>query len=107
MAKGVLTREMPGAPEVFADGVTNVAVRRNVVRLTLLSERFEPEKADITERVIVGHIAMSMAGFLDLYARMGSLVDQMKDRGALVDRETSAKKIASKKSVKRVRSKGG
>lgn len=77
------------APEIFADGVASVAIRRNVARLTLVSERVAIENPDQTDRVVVGHMAMSLAGFLDLQARMQNIVDQMRERGAVVPRENA------------------
>jgi hypothetical protein len=115
MAKAPKTPEAPGAAEVFADGVATVAVRRNVARMTLVSDRVDPDDPDTSHRVVVGHVAMNLAGFLDLHARMQNIVDQMRSRGAVTPRtapaggsakqpaakKTAAKKTAAKKAAKK------
>lgn len=96
MAKAPKIIEVPDAPEIFADGVANVAIRRNVARLTLVSERVDPNTADDSNRVVVGHVAMNLAGFLDLHARMQNIVNQMRDRGTVVQRDQDADSAATK-----------
>lgn len=90
------THQQSDAPEIFADGVTSVAVRRNVARITMMSERVGVEDVDQTDRVVVGHVAMTLAGFLDLHARMSNIVDQMKDRGAVAPIAPAAKKTTKR-----------
>jgi len=92
------THQESDAPEVFADGVASVAIRRNIARITMISERVSVDDAEQTDRVVVGHVAMSLAGFLDLHARMLNIVDQMKDRGAVVPKASS--KVVAKKPAK-------
>ena len=66
----------PAAPEIFADRATSVAIRGNVARLSFGSERpaADPSSPDT---VVSGHVALSVRGFLSLYAQMQSVVKQM------------------------------
>jgi hypothetical protein len=71
------------APEIYADGATSIAIRRNVARITLVSDRASASAKQPVERVVVGHVAMSVAGFVSLYLRMGSVVEQMRAAGLI------------------------
>lgn len=67
-------------PEIYADKVQTLTVRGNVARLALVSERPENGTGSPTP-VLVGHLAMSMPGFLQLYTQMRNVVRQMEARG--------------------------
>ena len=69
-------------PEIYADRVHNLTVRANVTRFALVSERPAGASAD-TAPVYVGHVAMPVQGFLQLYAQMRSIVEQMQARGLI------------------------
>jgi hypothetical protein len=70
-------------PEIYADGATSIAIRRNVARITLVSDRASASAKQPIERVVVGHVAMSVAGFVSLYLRMASVVEQMRAAGLI------------------------
>lgn len=95
------------APEVYADRVQALTVRGNVARMALVSERPETVGGGV-EPVLVGHIAMPLPGFLQLYTQMRNVVRQMEERGlinGLSDIDTAAQK--PKKSSTSARSKRG
>ncbi len=92
----------PNAPEIYADKTTSVAIRGNVARISLASDRAgaSTQQADT---VISGHVALSVRGFLQLYAQMQSVVRQMEESGLLkpsvaakTKPETAKKKPASR-----------
>ena len=63
----------PNAPEIYADKTTSVAIRGNVARISLASDR-AGASAQETDSVVSGHVALSVRGFLQLYAQMQSVV---------------------------------
>ena len=83
----------PIAPEIYADRASAVALRGNVARITLASERSVADNED-TEAVVAGHVALSVRGFLHLYAQMQSVVTQMEANGLIKRPETTEKKPA-------------
>jgi len=89
------------APEIFADEASSVTIRRNVARFTFTSDRPLGEGAD-AEPVVVGHLAMSVTGFLSLYGRMDSIVRQLREAGRIGAGEAAApaKKPAPKAAKK-------
>lgn len=72
----------PVAPEIYADRASAVALRGNVARITLASERSVADNED-TKAVVAGHVALSVRGFLHLYAQMQSVVTQMEANGLI------------------------
>jgi hypothetical protein len=86
----IATVASPGVPEIFADGAASVVIRRNVARITLVSDRVTPASPSSVERVVVGHLAMSVAGFVGLYARMASVVEQLRAAGVIAKETTGA-----------------
>lgn len=88
----------PNAPEIYADRASAVALRGNVARITLASERTAADNAD-PEMVVSGHIALSVRGFLHLYAQMQSVVTQMESNG-LIKRPNSEPENAKKEPAK-------
>ena len=85
----------PTAPEIYADRASAVALRGNVARITLASER-SAEDNTTTDAVVAGHIALSVRGFLHLYAQMQSVVTQMEANGLIKHPETAAKAPAKR-----------
>jgi len=83
----------PIAPEIYADRASAVALRGNVARITLASERSVEDNA-VTDAVVAGHIALSVRGFLHLYAQMQSVVTQMEASGLIKRPDAEAKKPA-------------
>lgn len=83
----------PVAPEIYADRASAVALRGNVARITLASERANEDSAD-AEAVVAGHIALSVRGFLHLYAQMQSVVSQMEANGLIKRPDAGAEKPA-------------
>ena len=94
------------APEVYADGVLSVAIRRNVARIALTSERVT-SPGDDPEAVVVGHVAMSVPGFLNLYGRMDSIVQQLREQGRLVVPDGGGEAAPAKKAAKKTAKKTG
>lgn len=99
----------PIAPEIYADRASAVALRGNVARITLASERAASDNV-APETVVAGHIALSVRGFLHLYAQMQSVVTQMEANG-LIKRpdaeDESAKKDPAKPAKKTTRRRSG
>lgn len=93
----------PIAPEIYADRASAVALRGNVARITLASERAAEDNTE-PEAIVAGHLALSVRGFLHLYAQMQSVVNQMEANG-LIKRPEAAKtaKPASKTAKKATR----
>jgi putative protein kinase ArgK-like GTPase of G3E family len=90
----------PIAPEIYADRASAVALRGNVARITLASERAAEDNAE-TETVVAGHLALSVRGFLHLYAQMQSVVNQMEANGLIKRPEAEKKtKTAAKTTTK-------
>jgi hypothetical protein len=58
------------APDIFCDGVLAIELRHDVLRITLHTERIDAADGKTINRVIVGHLAMPQAGFVDLYNQM-------------------------------------
>lgn len=83
----------PAAPEIYADRASAVALRGNVARITLASERSVEDNMS-TDAVVAGHIALSVRGFLHLYAQMQSVVNQMETSGLIKRPGAEAKKPA-------------
>jgi putative protein kinase ArgK-like GTPase of G3E family len=85
----------PIAPEIYADRASAVALRGNVARITLASERSAEDNAE-TETVVAGHLALSVRGFLHLYAQMQSVVNQMEANGLIKrpEAEKTAKSVS-------------
>ena len=90
----------PVAPEIYADRASAVALRGNVARITLTSERTVEDNAE-AEAVVAGHLALSVRGFLHLYAQMQSVVNQMEANGLIKRPDAEQKaKPASKSTAK-------
>lgn len=90
----------PIAPEIYADRASAVALRGNVARITLTSERSAQDNAE-ADAVVAGHLALSVRGFLHLYAQMQSVVNQMEANGLIKRPEPDKKaKPASKSAAK-------
>lgn len=93
----------PNAPEIYADKTTSVAIRGNVARISLASDR-AGVSAQETDSVVSGHVALSVRGFLQLYAQMQSVVRQMEENGLL--KPPVAAKTASKPAKKKPAARG-
>ncbi len=100
MAKA--TKPRPGtldAPEIFADDASSVAIRKNVARFTFTSDRPLGDGAE-AESVVVGHVAMSVSGFLSLYGRMDSIVNQLREAGRIGSTSAPTKSTVKKPAAK-------
>jgi len=86
----------PNAPEIYADKTASVSLRGNVARISLASERSGTDPQH-PESVISGHVAMSLRGFIQLYAQMQSVVKQMEASGMLKAPVQATAKTAAKK----------
>lgn len=94
----------PAVPETYADKVQTLTVRGNVARMTLVSER--PEAGGGTPvPVLVGHLAMPVPGFLQLYTQMRNVVRQMEARGLIkgLDEPVAPPAASGKPAARRAR----
>lgn len=81
-------------PEIYADRVHSLTIRANVARFALVSERPMGNDAD-TAPVYVGHVAMTVQGFLQLHAQMRSIVEQMQARGLIANMPKQPEAVAT------------
>lgn len=93
----------PAAPEVYADRIASVSLRGPVARISFASDRSGGDPK-VPESVVSGHVAMPVRGFLQLYAQMQSVVNQMQASGMLKspaapekERKSAPKKPAASK----------
>ncbi|MBO6521890.1 MAG: hypothetical protein JJ900_15995 [Rhodospirillales bacterium] len=86
----------PAAPEVYADRVASVSVRGALARISFASERSGGDPK-APEAVVSGHVAMPIRGFLQLYAQMQSVVNQMEESGMLKTAAPAPKTAAAPK----------
>jgi len=96
-------------PELYADRVPALTVRGNVARMALASER--PEAGDgQVQTVLVGHLAMPLPGFLQLYTQMRNVVRQMEERGLIngvLDADSASEKPKKSTASSRTKRSGG
>jgi hypothetical protein len=85
----------PNAPEIYADRTASVSLRGNIARISLASERSGSDPSN-PETVIAGHLAMSVRGFMQLFAQMQSVVQQMEASGMLKAPGAGASKSGEK-----------
>jgi hypothetical protein len=69
------------APDIFCDGVLALSFREDVARLTLHADRIDPADGKTLNRVVIGHLAMTPAGFVDLYNQMTAVVQHLTKTG--------------------------
>jgi len=69
------------APEIFCDGALTVSIRQDVVRLTLYADRVDANDGKTVNRVVIGHLSMPPAGFVELYNQMTAVVQRLTKAG--------------------------
>lgn len=86
----------PAAPEIYADRVASVSLRGPLARISFASDRSGVDPK-VPESVVSGHVALPVRGFLQLYAQMQSVVQQMEASGMLKTAAPVAKSAAAPK----------
>ena len=75
--------ERNDAPEIFCDGAHTIAIRNDVVRITLHSDRLNAEDGKTIERVTCARLAIPCVAFVDLYNQMHQVMQQLQQAGAV------------------------
>jgi hypothetical protein len=55
--------------------------RHDVLRLTLRADRVDPEDGKTVNLVVIAHLSMPPAGFVDLYNQMTAVVQRLTKAG--------------------------
>jgi hypothetical protein len=76
------------AANIFCDGVLALTFRQDVLRLTLYADRVDAEDGKTINRVVMGHLTMPPAGFVDLYNQMTAVVQRLTKAGKVRQVET-------------------
>jgi hypothetical protein len=61
---------------------------QDVLRLTLHTDRIDPADGKTVNRVVIGHLSMPPAGFVDLYNQMTAVVQRLTKAGKVHKVET-------------------
>ena len=69
------------APDIFCDGVLAITFRNDVLRLTLYADRVDAEDGKTVNRVVIAHLSMPPAGFVELYNEMTAVVQRLTKAG--------------------------
>ena len=69
------------APDIFCDGVLAITLSQDVLRLTLHTDRIDAADGKTVNRVVIGHLSMPPAGFVDLYNQMTAVVQRLTKAG--------------------------
>ena len=72
---------MSDIPQIFADGIANINVQNGAVRIDHFS--LKPGDTDGTNRQISHRTVMSTEGFLQAFASMEKVVNQLIERGVI------------------------
>ena len=75
--------ERHDAPDIFCDGVLGVSMRQDVLRITLCTDRIDAQDGKTVNRVVIGHLSMPPAGFVELYNQMTAVVQRLTKTGKL------------------------
>ena len=73
--------ERHDAPDIFCDGVLAISLSQDVLRLTLHTDRIDAADGKTLNRVVIGHLSMPPAGFVDLYNQMTAVVRRLTKAG--------------------------
>src|SRR5262245_56189407 len=79
-------------PDIFCDGTIAITYRHNVCRITLHSDRVDPVDGKVN-RVVIGHLLMSPASFVDFYNMLSGAMERMRKAG-LVQRHEPTTPLA-------------
>jgi hypothetical protein len=69
------------APDIFCDGVLAITIRQDVLRLTLYADRVDAEDGKTVNRVVIAHLSMPPAGFVEPYNEMTAVVQRLTKAG--------------------------
>lgn len=80
---------------IYADGVANISITDNVVRLDLV--RIKQSDGVKTEIEKVTSVAMSVTGFLRVHEVLNNAVKEMEAKGLITKKEANKKTAETKK----------
>lgn len=84
-------------PELFIDGIGNLAVQGAVARIELTVIEKLPLQDETPQLVVAERLVMSVDTMLRLYQGLGEVVGQMEGKGLIKKRENEPVKSAKKK----------
>lgn len=71
------------APDIFCDGALSISFRHDICRIALHADRLDPADGKTVNRVVVGHLTMPPACFVDLYNKMSQAMEHLKKAGVV------------------------
>ena len=84
-------------PELFIDGIGNLAVQGAVARIELTVIEKLPLQDETPQLAVAERLVMSVDTMLRLYQGLGEVVGQMEGKGLIKKRESEPEKSAKKK----------
>ena len=84
-------------PELFIDGIGNLAVQGAVARIELTVIEKLPLQDETPQLAVAERLVMSVDTMLRLYQGLGEVVGQMEGKGLIKKRENEPEKPAKKK----------
>jgi hypothetical protein len=69
------------APDIFCDGALAIGYRHELCRITLHSDRVDPVDGETVNRIVVAHLSIPAAGFVDLYNQMTAAMQRLTKAG--------------------------
>ncbi len=84
-------------PELFIDGIGNLAVQGAVARIELTVIEKLPLQDETPQLAVAERLVMSVDTMLRLYQGLGEVVGQMEGKGLIKKRENEPEKSAKKK----------
>jgi len=84
-------------PELFIDGIGNLAVQGAVARIELTVIEKLPLQDETPQLAVAERLVMSVDTMLRLYQGLGEVVGQMEGKGLIKKRENEPNKSAKKK----------
>ena len=74
---------------MYADGLGNVTLIDGVIRVEMVMlAQVEKEKADVRQ---AGLLALSVPGLMRFHEQLGKAIEELKQQGALVEKESPQK----------------
>jgi tetratricopeptide (TPR) repeat protein len=73
--------ERHDAPDIFCDGALAIGFRHDVCRIRLHSDRVDPVDGETVNRIVVGHLSIPAAAFVDLYNQMTAAIQRVTKAG--------------------------
>jgi hypothetical protein len=68
------------APDIVCGRVA-IGIRNDLCRITLRSDRVDPVDGETVNRIVVGHLSIPAAGFIDLYNQMTAAIQRLTKAG--------------------------